>query len=317
MLTYTITETDHCRGAESFLHNLLPTASLSYLRKLVTSGHLALNGTPLAGDTLLRLGDTLTLKESGKTKALLAGRRPQLDILYEDSWIIVFDKAPGLPMHRAAEVDEKNLVELGGRCLSERDGFAGKLRPVNRLDRGTSGAVVLAKSPTAAGMFGRFVKEEGLAKVYLAVVQGMVPEEGVITAPLAGKEAETGFRCLFQGTGAALVAVYPVTGRMHQIRQHFQAIGHPVAGDRRYGGRVLPGYEGFLLHSFRTALTHPATGEKLTVFAPIPAGFLSRLRELAGEEYLPLLKGLPDIPGNGGRGLPPISPPCPRNPAST
>jgi 23S rRNA pseudouridine955/2504/2580 synthase len=296
MLTYTITETDHCRGAESFLRNLLPAAPLAYLRKLLKSGHLALNGAPLSSDAVLRLGDTVALKESGRTKALLSGKKPPLDILHEDSWIIVFNKAPGLPMHRAAEVDERNLVELGGRLLAERDGFAGKLRPVNRLDRGTSGAVVLAKSPTAAGMFGRFVKEEGLAKIYLAMVQGRVPEEGRITLPLEGKEAETGFRSLFQGEKMALVAVYPVTGRMHQIRQHFQAIGHPVAGDKRYGGRVLPGYGGFLLHSFRTALVHPATGEPLTLFAPLPVGFLAELREVAGEEFLDLLKALPDIP---------------------
>lgn len=296
MLTYTISETDHCRSVESFLRNLLPTAPLAYLRKLVKSGHLALNGAQLSADALLRLDDTVALKESGKTRALLAGRRARLDILHEDSWIIVFNKAPGLPMHRAAEVDERNLVELGGKLLEERDGFAGKLRPVNRLDRGTSGAVVLAKSPTAAGMFGRFVKEEGLAKVYLAVVQGRVPEEGRITVPLEGKEAETGFRCLFRGERMALVAAYPVTGRMHQIRQHFQAIGHPVVGDKRYGGRALPGYEGILLHSFRTSLTHPATGEALTVFAPLPAGFLAELRELAGEGYLPLLRSLPEIP---------------------
>jgi RluA family pseudouridine synthase len=297
MLTYTITETDHCRSVESFLRNLLPAASLAYLKKLVKSGHLALNGTPVsAPEALLCLDDTVTLKESGKTRALLTGRRAPLDILHEDSWIIVFNKAPGVPMHRAAEVDERNLVELGGRLLAERDGFAGKLRPVNRLDRGTSGAVVLAKSPTAAGMFGRFVKEEGLDKVYLAVVQGRLPEEGRITVPLEGKESETGFRSLFQGERGAFAAVYPVTGRMHQIRQHFQAIGHPVVGDRRYGGRALAGYEGILLHSFRTSLTHPATGEPLTISAPLPAGFLAQLRETAGDGYLALLRSLPEIP---------------------
>lgn len=302
MLTYKISETDHCRSAESFLRNLLPTAPPAYLNKLLKSGHLALNGAPLSRDALLRLGDTVTLKESGRTKAFLAGRKPSLDILYEDSWIIVFNKAPGLPMHRAAEVDERNLVELGGRLLAEREGFAGKLRPVNRLDRGTSGAVVLAKSPTAAGMFGRFVKEEGLAKVYLAVAAGTLPEKGRITEPLEGKEADTGFLRLLQGEGGAFAAVYPVTGRMHQIRQHFRLIGHPIVGDRRYGGRVLAGYEGILLHSFRTSLTHPATGEHLTVFAPLPAGFLAQIRELVGEGFLSLLKGLPDIPGD-----------CPKN----
>ena len=94
----------------------------------------------------------------------------------------------------------------------------------------------------------------------------------------------------------ALVAAYPVTGRMHQIRQHFQAIGHPVAGDKRYGGKAIASYEGIFLHSFRTALTHPATEESLTVFAPLPAGFLALLRELAGDGFLPLLRGLPEIP---------------------
>lgn len=296
MLTYQITETDHCRQLESFLRNLLPAASLAYLRKLLRSAHLAVNGAPtVAPETCLRLGDILTLKESSKTLALLAGQKPLLDILHEDHWIIIFNKAPGLPMHRAAEVDEWNLVELGGKLLLERDSFPGKLRPVNRLDRGTSGAVVLAKSSTAAGMFGRFVKEEGLAKVYLAVVQGRLPEEGSITLPLEGKEAETGFRTLFQGEKLALAAVYPVTGRMHQIRQHFQSIGHPVVGDVRYGGRSLTGYAGILLHSFRTSLIHPATDETLTVFAPLPAGFLAILRDLVGDAFPAVLRPLADI----------------------
>ena len=296
MLTYTITETDHCRSVESFLRNLLPAATFAHLHQLVKSGHLAVNGAPSSRDTLLCLGDTVTLKESGKTRAFLAGRKPALDILYEDQWIIVFNKPPGLPMHRAAEVEEYNLVDLGGSLLAHRDGFPGKLRPVNRLDRGTSGAVIMAKSPTAAGMFGRFVKEEGLDKVYLAVAQGRLPGEGVIDRPLDGKEAVTAFRLLFQGSAGALAAVYPLTGRMHQIRQHFRLAGHPILGDRRYGGSPLPGYEGFLLHSFRTTLTHPATGDALTVSAPLPAGFLAHIRKLAGEFYPSVLRELPEIP---------------------
>ena len=298
MLIYTITETDHCRTVESYVRNLLPGASLAYVRKILKSGHCAVNGTPVTfPETLLRLGDSAVLKESSKTTALLRGRRAPLDILFEDTWIIAINKAPGLPMHRAAEVDEMNLVDLGGRMLEARDGFPGKLRPVNRLDRGTSGAVVLAKSGSAAGMFGKFVAEEGFAKVYLAVVQGRLPEEGRITLPLDGKEAETGYSRLFQGEKLAVAAVYPVTGRMHQIRLHFQSIGRPIVGDVRYGGRSLAGYEGILLHSFRTTLTHPATSATITVSAPLPAGFLLRLRELAGEEgYSSLLGMLPHVP---------------------
>ena len=297
MLTYSIAETDHCRSIESFLRNLLPGASLAYLRKLIKSGHCAVNDAPVTEPaTLLRMGDSLRLKESGKTGALLRGPKGRLDILLEDSWIIVFNKPPGLPMHRAAEVDERNLVDIGSLMLKEREDFPGKLRPVNRLDRGTSGAVVLAKSGSAAGMFGRFVKEEGLAKVYLAVVQGGLPEEGRITLPLDGKEAETGYRRLMQGEKLAVAAVYPVTGRMHQIRLHFQSIGRPIAGDVRYGGRPLEGYDGILLHSFRTAMIHPATSGLLTVSAPLPAGFLLLLRELAGDAYPLLLEALPDVP---------------------
>jgi 23S rRNA pseudouridine955/2504/2580 synthase len=295
MLTYTIAETDHCRSVESFLRNLLPTATFAHLHQLVKSGHLAVNGTLASRNTLLRLGDTVTMKESGKTSAFLRGRKPALDILYEDQWIIVFNKPPGLAMHRAAEVDERNLVDLGGSFLAERDGFPGKLRPVNRIDRGTSGAVILAKSPTAAGMFGRFVKEEGLGKVYLAVAQGRLPTEGVIDHQLEGKEAVTAFRLLFQGGMGAFAAVYPVTGRMHQIRQHFRFAGHPVVGDRRYGGSPLPGYDGFLLHSFCTSLSHPATGESLTFYAPLPAGFLAHLRTLAGEFLPRVLQDLPEL----------------------
>lgn len=294
MLTYNITAADHCRRVESFLRNLLPAAPLSYLTKLVKSGHLTVNGAASSPDAVLRLGDTVALKESARTTALLAGRPPELDILYEDQWIVAFNKEAGLPVHRAAEVDAHNLVELGTGFLAER-GMMGKLRPVNRLDRGTSGVIILAKSSLAAGMFGRMVKEEGLGKIYLAIVAGTLPADGSITAPLEGKEAETRYRLLCQGSGAAFAAVYPVTGRMHQIRQHFRHAGHPILGDRRYGGPPLPGFTGHLLHSFRTGFTHPATGRQLQIYAPLPQQFLDLLAPLAGDAFLPVLASLPDL----------------------
>jgi 23S rRNA pseudouridine955/2504/2580 synthase len=154
----------------------------------------------------------------------------------------------------------------------------------------------MAKSPTAAGMFGRMVKEEGLGKLYLAIAAGRMPEEGTLTFPLEGKESETRYRLLFQGGGEALAAVYPVTGRMHQIRQHLQLAGHPVMGDRRYGGPPLPGMEGLALHSFRTRLTHPETGQRLEIFAPLPEQLLTLITRLTGDAFIPLLRSLPDLP---------------------
>jgi RluA family pseudouridine synthase len=295
MLTYHVTAADHCRRVESLLQNLLPAAPLSYLKKLVKSGHMAVNGAVSTPDAVLRLDDTVTLKESAKTRALLTGTRPELDILYEDQWIISFNKVPGLAVHRAAEVDHHNLVELGAKFLAKR-GVEGKLRPVNRLDRGTSGVIIMAKSSLAAGMFGRMVKEEGLGKLYLAVAAGRLPEKGTITTPLDGKESETRYRLLFQGDGGALAAVYPVTGRMHQIRQHFKLAGHPIVGDQRYGGPPLADLAGHALHSFRTLLTHPDTGQKLRIFAPLPETLLTLIARLSGAAFIPVLQSLPDLP---------------------
>jgi 23S rRNA pseudouridine955/2504/2580 synthase len=295
MITFQITAADHCRRVESLLQNLLPDASLSYLKKIVRSGQVTVNNAILSADTLLKLDDTVSIKESGKTKALFGGKRPELDILFEDDWIFVFNKEPGLPVHRAAEVDDHNLVELGARLLATR-GIEGKLRPINRLDRGTSGVIIMAKSATAAGMFGRMVKEEGLGKLYLAIAEGRLPEEGTIVAPLAGKESETRFRLLSQGENMAFLAVYPMSGRMHQIRQHFKLAGHPIMGDKRYGGSPIPELEGHALHSFRTILTHPATGRKIELFAPIPEPLQAIIARLTGNAFIPLLRSLPDLP---------------------
>lgn len=295
MLTFTIIETDHCRPVASFLRNLLPAAPLPYLRKLLKSGHLAVNGAPATPDLLLSIGDTVAIKESGRTSQFLATAPPPLDILHEDDRIVIVNKPAGLPVHRTAEAGDDNLVDLAERFMAERETPV-KLRPVNRLDRGTSGATILAKSATSAGMFGRFVKEEGLGKLYLAVAEGTMPPDGEIDAPLDGKESVTRHRLLFQAGAEALVALYPVTGRTHQIRKHLSLIGHPVRGDRRYGGSPLAGYPGHLLHAFRVSLRNPETGRELVIHAPLPPGFIEAVRGIAGEAFAPLLHHLPELP---------------------
>ena len=295
MLTILIDEKEHSRRVDSLLRNLLPGAPLSYLRKLLTSGHIHLNGATPEGATLLRQGDRVTIKESARLTALYKENRSGLDIVFEDQWVILFNKPGGMPMHRAAEVDDRNLVDVG-TLLQKGRGEEGKLRPVNRLDRGTSGVVILAKSPSAAGMFGRFVKEEGLDKLYLAVVAGELSGRGRIDEPLGGKEASTLYRVLCSGNGMAVVALAPVTGRMHQIRQHLTLIGHPVMGDLRYKGYPLPtSFPGFALHSFRTAFTHPATGNLETVCAPLPIPFQELIATCDREAFALLYPALVDL----------------------
>lgn len=288
MLSYQITVADHCRQVESFLHNLLPGASRGYLQKLIRSGHLLHNGSLPAATALLQLHDLLTLKESNKTAALLGRARPAVDLLYEDDCLAVVNKEPGRSVHNTAEDTGKDLVTFCEEFL-ERRGTPCKLRPVNRLDRGTSGAVILAKSPTMAGIMGRFIRESGLGKIYLAVVAGELPESGEIDLLLDGKESLTGYRRMLQGRGAAVTAVWPVTGRTHQIRKHFSACGQPIVGDMRYGGQLVKGLGGHALHALSVSFPHPATAALMTVTAPLPPGMLVLLQQLAGECWPQLL----------------------------
>ena len=276
MLTHIIESCDHCRRLESFLRTLLPTAASAYPRKLIKSGAVKLNGNPATPDSFLFTNDTVTLKESAALTFLLSASRPPLDILYEDDQIAVINKPAGLAMHRTAELED-DLVEQGTAYMSWR-GTPCKLYPVNRLDRGTSGTVILAKSSSSAGIYGRQVKETGLDKLYLALVEGVPPQSGVIDLTLDDKESETRYELLTAGSDCSLLVVLPISGRMHQIRRHLESIGHPVLGDKRYGSHELAEYEGFALHSFKTALLRP-DDTPLTVCAPLPENLLNLCAE--------------------------------------
>ena len=288
MLSFDITQHDHCRRLESYLRTLMPSSSFGYARKLIKSGAAKVNGAPATADTLLSLHDTITLKESAATIAQLSPARPDLDILYEDSHILIANKPAGLPMHRTAEFEE-NLVTAAEAYMIGR-ATPCKVYPVNRLDRGTSGAVIMAKSSSSAAIYGRQVKETGLDKLYLALVWGTPENSGVINESLDGKESETRYRILLAGENSSLLAVTPISGRMHQIRRHLASIGRPVIGDKRYGGGDLPELSGFALHSFRTSLALAESGE-LTVCAPVSDEILN-LCELRGISQVTLLESL-------------------------
>lgn len=291
MLTFEITPQDHCRRLESFLRTILPTAPSGYSRKLIKSGAVRLNGANSTPDAFLSLHDTISLKESGACKRLYSAKRPDLDILYEDDQIAVVNKPAGLAMHRTAE-QETNLVDEGMAYMAWRN-TACKLYPVNRLDRGTSGTVILAKSSSSAGVYGRQVKETGLDKLYLALVAGIPDTSGIIAEPLDDKESETRYKTLANGSGCSLLAVVPISGRLHQIRRHLEMIGHPVLGDKRYSGQLLPGLPGFALHSFRTALAMQ-NNSTLVICAPVPDELLNLCgqRGIAVDELLAILKEL-------------------------
>lgn len=291
MLSYTLSIADHGRRLDSFLRNLLPAASVSYLHQLVKGEAVVVNGLPAAPDTVLRASDSVALKETGRILGLLAGAGRRADILYEDDCLVAFNKPAGLPVHRSAEHGGHNLAELGQAALAAR-GVQVKLYPVNRLDKDTSGIAVMAKSSVKAGALGKLFQEGAVQKRYLTVVAGRIDAAGVIDMPLDDKESASGYRPLFVGKGVTILSVTPFTGRSHQIRRHMAAAGHPVMGDRRYGGKPVAGMQGHALHSYRLSFRHPFTGAELRVFAPLSEAFAGFLARILGGEATALLDSL-------------------------
>ena len=291
MLSFTITADDHCRCLESWLHRLLPTAAPGYLRKLIKTGACRLNSSSAGPDTLLSNNDRISLKESATVAGHLKGQPAPIDLLWQDDRLLVVNKPAGLAMHPAAEVDE-NLADIASAWLEKKTGHPLRAYPVNRLDRGTSGVVLLATSSGNAGMLGRQVKEEGLDKLYLAVVEGKVTGKGEIDQPLDGKESVSRYAALATGERFSLLLVEPVTGRTHQIRRHLSSINHPVAGDKRYGAATIDNLPGIALHSFRTVLRHPTTDAQLTICAPLPAALRELIINTCGLDEADLLRSL-------------------------
>lgn len=291
MLSYPVSIVDHGRRMDSFLRNLLPTASTAYLHQIIKGESVVVNGLPAAPGTLLRFSDTVDLKETGRIRGFLAGAGRCADILYEDDCLVAFNKPAGLPVHHSAEHGGHNLVEQGQQALAVR-GVHVKLYPVNRLDKNTSGIAVMAKSSAKAGAFGKLFQEGMVEKRYLAVVAGKVGGSGIIDLPLDDKESRSEYRALFAGKGVTVLSVTPVTGRSHQIRRHMAALGHPVMGDKRYGGKPAAGMNGHALHSYRLAFRHPFTGAELCLFAPPPEAFSAYLSRILGAEVATLLDSL-------------------------
>ncbi|MGA7826615.1 MAG: RluA family pseudouridine synthase [Geobacteraceae bacterium] len=291
MKQYSATIADHGRRMDSFLRAILPAASLSYLRQLLKGESVTLNGAPAGPDSLLRLSDLIALKETSRIKALLVPRSNGPDILYEDDEIAIFNKPAGLSVHRSAEHGIHNLVDTGSAFFARR-GIQLKLYPVNRLDRETSGLVVMAKSSAKAGAFGKLFQEGLVKKSYLTVVSGKTAESGSIDLPLDEKESRSEFRTLSTRKGVSILSVTPITGRSHQIRRHLSAIGHPVMGDRRYGGKRTRDLDGHALHSYRLAFPHPVSGVGVSVFAPLPTEFADYLSRILDGDIIPLLDSL-------------------------
>ena len=218
-----------------------------------------------------------------------------LDILYEDDDLAVVIKPRGMVVHPAAGHEDGTLVNALLGNLSELSGIGGELRPgiVHRLDKDTSGLMMVAKNDETQNALSLMLKGREIEKHYLALVEGTFPEpEGRVEAPIArskkdrkkmavdpeGREAVTEYRVIAEGRNCSLLDVHILTGRTHQIRVHMRSIHHPVCGDPLYGYDKGVKVPCLMLHARSLSFAHPGTGEQMSFRAPIPEDFLKGMK---------------------------------------
>ena len=271
---------------DSFLARRCPDLSRSRIQALTAQGHVTVDGGTTKPAARLRGGQTISLVVPPPAPSRLTPQAMDLHVMYEDSDLLVIDKPAGLVTHPAPGHPDHTLANAVLAHCPDLEGVGGEVRPglVHRLDRDTSGLIVVAKNDAAqAGLSGQF-KERAVSKAYLAAVTGYPePERAVIDAPVGrhprsrtrmavvstGREAVTEYDVLRRLRGYSLVEARPRTGRTHQIRVHLASVGHPVAGDAVYG-RPAPGLDRHFLHASRLAFDHPRTGKRLEMKCELP-----------------------------------------------
>ena len=279
-----------------FLANSRADLSRSRIRKLIDDGHVTVDGRPGKASTRLVAGQSVTLEVPPPSPAELQPWDVPLSIVFEDEHLIVIDKPAGMTVHPAPGNEHHTLANAVLAHAPDIEGIGGELRPgiVHRLDKDTSGLIVVAKNERAHAHLSDQFQSRGVSKVYLALVAGHPsPREADIDAPIGrhphdrqrmaivskGRSAITRYRVVASYKRSTLVEARPRTGRTHQIRVHLASVGNQVVGDTTYG-RPAEGLSRQFLHAFRLAFEHPATGETVRFTAELPADLRSYLDRL-------------------------------------
>ncbi len=287
---------------DRFLARRWPALSRSRLAQLIESAHAFLDGRPAKPAQKVKAGERVALSIPPPVPARPRPEPLALSILYEDSDLLVVDKPAGMVVHPAAGVTGGTLVNALLHHVSDLSGVGGEKRPgiVHRLDKDTSGCLVVAKNDTALAGLQRSFQAREVGKRYLAVVHGQPPDRGVFDTPfgrhptdrvrMTARQAKAGSRRAITRfetverflAGAARVEVELLTGRTHQIRVHFSEAGHPLLCDETYGGkrrekRAPPAVQEAAraigrqaLHAQSLSFAHPRTGAHILCEAPLP-----------------------------------------------
>jgi 23S rRNA pseudouridine1911/1915/1917 synthase len=295
---------------DHFLTALLPDQSRSHVQRLIKDGRVTGPIASLRPSTAVRAGQAYEVDIPPPTAATPEPEAIPIRIVYEDEHLVVLDKPAGMVVHPGAGHSGGTLVNALLHHVKDLSGIGGELRPgiVHRLDRGTSGLMVVAKSDLAHQELSRQFSDREVDKEYVALVWGLVQPGRRIDAPIGrdpgdrqkmstrarrARNAVTRVTFARHYKGVSLLKVAIATGRTHQIRVHLSAIGHPIVGDATYGGvhrrtgshlRAVQRLERPFLHSARLAFTHPADGRRVEFDSPLPLDLQAVLDDIEARE---------------------------------
>lgn len=301
-MQFSASKTHAGKRLDRALREQLPEFSRARLQDWIKCGRVLVNGVPGRPSRVLREGDRIDVEPAELPPLRAAPEAIPLRVLYDDDDFVAIDKPAGMVVHAGAGVHTGTLVNaLLGR-FDSLSALGGALRPgiVHRLDRFTSGVILVAKNDAAHRALAAQFAGRQVEKTYLALVEGSVKaEHGRIEKPIArdphrrtrmtarldhGRAAWTEYHVLERFPGFTFLQVRIGTGRTHQIRVHLSSIGHPVAGDRLYGARAgspgQPPAGRFFLHAHRIRFQHPSSGQPVEIVSPLPPDLTRWMEQL-------------------------------------
>ena len=289
------------KRTDSYLAEMIPDMSRSHITSAMKKGEIVVNGSPVKPGYLLKQGDEIVVSVPEPKEISVTAEEIPLDIVYEDSDIVIINKPKDMVVHPAAGHYESTLVNaLMFHCKDSLSGINGELRPgiVHRIDKDTTGLLVVCKNDTAHQKISAQLEEHSITRRYFALVNGIIREDSgtidkniersrndrkkmAVTDPGFGKRAVTHYRVLERFKSHTLVECRLETGRTHQIRVHMASIGHSLAGDDVYGQKKdrLSG-NGQYLHAGVLGFVHPSTGVYMEFHSDLPVYFKETLCKL-------------------------------------
>lgn len=283
----TATDADKGKRLDAFLHERLPEFSRSRLQSWIRDRRVRVNGDAAKSSHALRGAERIEVEPADLPALKAHAEDLPVVVLYEDAGVVAIDKPAGMVVHAGAGVHTGTVVNALLHRFASLSGIGGDLRPgiVHRLDRFTSGVLLVAKTDAAHQSLAQQFASRTVEKVYLALVEGVLEGSGRIQKPIVrdprnrarmtarlstGRSALTDWQVMETFEGFTLLQIRIGTGRTHQIRAHMASLGHPVAGDRLYGAKASL-WNRFFLHAHRLGFRSPATGEPVLVESPLPA----------------------------------------------